>query len=188
MAPARAGSAADLGRCRRDAAIGRPGRRARLAFDLGDHRRRDSSISGVHHLYRRAWAEAGHAGEPRIAINTHAFVADNEQAADEAFGSTYLQLMNRIGRERGWRPSGRSDYEALKSRRGPLALGSPEHVAEKIVSVHDLFQPERYLAHMSIGAVPHRDVMHAIELFGTEVASFVAGELRAGQLKAAVGR
>jgi propanediol utilization protein len=51
-------------------------------------------------------------------------------------------------------------------------------VAEKIVSVHDLFQPERYLAHMSIGAVSHRDVMHAIELFGTEVASLVAAELQ----------
>jgi hypothetical protein len=51
--------------------------------------------------------------------------------------------MNRIGRERGWPPSGRREYEALKSLRGPLALGSPEQVAEKIVSVHDLFRPER---------------------------------------------
>jgi probable LLM family oxidoreductase len=128
-------------------------------------------------LYRRVWAEAGHEGEPRIAINTHAFVADSEQAADAAFGPTYLELINRIGRERGWPPSGRADYEALKSPRGPLALGSPEQVAEKVVSVHDLFRPERYLAHMSIGAVSHRDVMHAIELFGTEVAGFVADEL-----------
>jgi alkanesulfonate monooxygenase SsuD/methylene tetrahydromethanopterin reductase-like flavin-dependent oxidoreductase (luciferase family) len=130
-------------------------------------------------LYRRAWAEAGHEGEARIAINTHAFVADDERAADAAFAGTYLELMNRIGRERGWPPSGRADYDALKSPRGPLALGSPEQVAEKIVSVHDLFRPERYLAHMSIGAVSHRDVMRAIELFGTEVAGLVAAELRA---------
>jgi probable LLM family oxidoreductase len=129
-------------------------------------------------LYRRVWAEAGHEGEPRIAINTHAFVADSEQSADAAFAGSYLELMNRIGRERGWPPSGRAEYEALKSSRGPLALGSPEQVAEKIVSVHDLFQPERYLAHMSIGAVSHRDVMRAIELYGTEVAEAVAAELR----------
>ena len=128
-------------------------------------------------LYRRVWAEAGHEGEPRIAISTHAFVADSDQAADAAFGGTYLELMNRIGRERGWPPSGRADYEALKSPRGPLAVGSPEQVAEKIVSVHDLFQPERYLAHMSIGAVSHRDVMRAIELLGAEVATLVAAEL-----------
>jgi alkanesulfonate monooxygenase SsuD/methylene tetrahydromethanopterin reductase-like flavin-dependent oxidoreductase (luciferase family) len=128
-------------------------------------------------LYRRVWAETGHEGEPRIAINTHAFVADNEQAADSAFAHSYLELMNRIGRERGWPPSGRTDYEALKSKRGPLALGSPERVAEKIVAVHNLFKPERYLGHMSIGAVSHRDVMRAIELFGTEVAALVATEL-----------
>jgi probable LLM family oxidoreductase len=128
-------------------------------------------------LYRRVWAEAGHDGEPRIAINTHAFVADDEQSADAAFAGTYMELMNRIGRERGWPSSGRAEYEALKSPRGPLALGSPERVAEKIVAVHDLFQPERYLAHMSIGAVSHKDVMRAIELFGTEVAELVAAEL-----------
>jgi probable LLM family oxidoreductase len=128
-------------------------------------------------LYHRVWAEAGHEEKPRIAINTHAFVADSDRAADAAFAGTYLELMNRIGRERGWPPSGRADYEALKSPHGPLALGSPEQVAEKIVSVHDLFQPERYIAHMSIGAVSHREVMHAIELFGTEVARLVGAEL-----------
>jgi alkanesulfonate monooxygenase SsuD/methylene tetrahydromethanopterin reductase-like flavin-dependent oxidoreductase (luciferase family) len=132
-------------------------------------------------LYRRVWAEAGHDGEPRIAINTHAFVADDEQSADHSFAGTYMELMNRIGRERGWPPSGRAEYESLRSRRGSLALGSPEQVAEKIVAVHDLFRPERYLAHMSIGAVSHKDVMRAIELFGTEVAERVAAELRGGE-------
>jgi len=124
-------------------------------------------------LYRRAWSEAGHAGEPRVAINTHAFVADSRQAADRAFASGYLGVMNRIGRERGWPPSGRAEYDALAGPAGPLAVGSPEEVAEKIVHVNELFQPERYLAHISIGAVEHRDVMHAIELFGTRVAPLV---------------
>ena len=55
-------------------------------------------------LYRRVWAEAGHEGEPRIAINTHAFVADSEQAADSAFAASYMELMNRIGRERAGHP------------------------------------------------------------------------------------
>jgi len=127
-------------------------------------------------LYRRAWDEAGHQGEPRVAINTHAFVAATEQAADAAFAPSYLELMNRIGRERGWPPSGRAEYEALKGPRGPLTLGAPEQVAEKILKVHELFRPERYLAHMSIGAVSHRDVMRSIELFGTEVAGLVAAE------------
>ncbi len=132
-------------------------------------------------LYRHTWAETGHAGEPRVAINTHAFVAPTRREADEAFAGPYVAVMNRIGRERGWPPSGKPEYEALVSPSGPLALGSPEDVAAKIVSVHELFRPERYLAHMSIGAVSHRDVMRAIELFGTEVAPLVERELTASR-------
>ena len=130
-------------------------------------------------LYRHTWNEIGQAGEPRVAVNTHAFIAPSRREADAAFASSYLALMNRIGRERGWPPSGRADYEALASPSGPLALGSPEEVAAKIVSVHELFRPERYLAHISIGAVSHNDVMRAIELFGTRVAPLVEHETAA---------
>jgi probable LLM family oxidoreductase len=128
-------------------------------------------------LYRRVWAEAGHEGEPRIAINTHAFVAATEDEANAAFAPPYLEVMNRIGRERGWPPSGRANYDALRSPDGPLNVGSPEQVAEKIVSIHELFEPERYLAHISLGAVEHRDVMRAIELFGTKVTPLVSAAL-----------
>jgi probable LLM family oxidoreductase len=128
-------------------------------------------------LYRHAWLETGQVGEPRIAINTHAFIADSRERAHAAFAAPYLHVMNRIGRERGWPASGRAEYEALAAPSGPLALGSAEEVAEKIVSFHKRFRPERYLAHISIGAVRHTDVMHAIELFGTRVAPLVEGEI-----------
>src|SRR6476661_5429635 len=75
-------------------------------------------------LYRRVWSEVGHEGEPRVAINTHAFVADSRKAADQAFAPGYLAVMNRIGRERGWPPSGRAEYDALAGPAGPLAVGS----------------------------------------------------------------
>jgi len=67
-------------------------------------------------------------------------------------------------------------------RRWPYSwhVGADGHVSI-VVSVHDLFQPWRYLAHVSSGAVSHRDVMRAIELFGTEVAGLVAAELRGQQ-------
>jgi probable LLM family oxidoreductase len=130
-------------------------------------------------LYRHAWAETGQTSEPRIAINTHAFVAPSRRDADEAFAGPYLAAMNRIGRERVWPPSSQRDLEALASPTGPLAIGSPEEVAAKIVSFHETFQPERYLAHISIGAVSHADVMRAIELFGTEVAPIVERETAA---------
>ena len=129
-------------------------------------------------LYRRAGAEAGHdPASLRLAINTHAFVGETAAAADTAFAAPYLQMMNRIGRERGWPPSGRPEYEALRSPRGALAAGDPQAVAEKILFAHELFRHNRYIGQMSVGAVEHRDVMRSIELFGTEVAPLVRAEV-----------
>jgi alkanesulfonate monooxygenase SsuD/methylene tetrahydromethanopterin reductase-like flavin-dependent oxidoreductase (luciferase family) len=86
-------------------------------------------------------------------------------------------MMNRIGRERGWPPSGRREYEALRSTRGALAVGDPEQVAEKILYEHELFGNDRYLAQMTVGAVEHDDVMRSIELFATRVAPIVRAEV-----------
>jgi probable LLM family oxidoreductase len=129
-------------------------------------------------LYRQAFAASGHdpAGA-KLAINTHAFVGEAGAQADSAFAASYLAMMNRIGRERGWPPSGRPEYEALRSPRGALAVGSPEEVAEKILFEHELFANQRYVGQMSVGAVAHRDVMRSIELFGTRVAPLVRDEV-----------
>ena len=127
-------------------------------------------------LYRRAAIEAGHGSELPLAINTHAFVGETSAAADSAFGQPYLALMNKIGRERGWPPAGRAEYEALRSPRGAVAAGSPEQVAEKILFEHELFHNSRYIAQMSVGAVKHADVLRSMERFGTEVAPVVRAE------------
>jgi len=128
-------------------------------------------------LYRRAFEASDHATAPIVAINTHAFVARTRAQADSAFAAPYLGMMNRIGRERGWPPSGRGEYEALAAPTGAVAVGTPEQVAEKILYEHDLFGHERYIAQMSVGAVAHADVLRSIELFGTEVAPLVRAEV-----------
>src|SRR3712207_5801033 len=70
-------------------------------------------------LYREAGSRAGHDPESlKVAINTHAFVGATEHDADRAFAAPYLAGMNRIGRERGWPPSGKPQYDALKSPGG----------------------------------------------------------------------
>src|SRR5881275_1461558 len=66
-------------------------------------------------LYRHTWEETGQPGEPRVAVNTHAFVAPSRREADAAFAASCLAVMNRIGRERGWPPSGKAQYDALAS-------------------------------------------------------------------------
>ncbi len=129
-------------------------------------------------LYRQAFAAAGHdIADARVAINTHAFVAETEADANRAFAAPYLAMMNRIGRERGWPPAGREQYDALRSPRGALAVGAPEQVVEKLLWEHELFGHDRYLAQISVGAVAHTDVMRAIELFGTQVAPAVRAEV-----------
>ncbi len=122
-------------------------------------------------LYREALARSGKAG--KLAINTHAFVGD----AERAFAPGYLQVMNRIGRERGWPPSGIDHFRGLASPEGALAAGEPEVVAEKILLGHELFNHDRYVGQMSLGSVAHADVMRSMERFGTEVAPLVRDEV-----------
>jgi probable LLM family oxidoreductase len=129
-------------------------------------------------LYREAARQAGHdpASTP-LAINTHAFVGATSAEADSAFAAPYLAMMNRIGRERGWPPSGAGHYEALRAPDGALAVGTPEQVAEKLLYEQELFGHDRYIAQMSVGAVAHKDVLRSMELFGTKVAPLVREEV-----------
>ena len=125
-------------------------------------------------LYRQAANEAGHdAQRLPISINSHTYVAETDQGAGDEYFPTYAAMMNRIGRERGWGPMGRRQFEAGRSPRGALVVGSPEEVVEKILYEHELFGNERFMAQISVGTLPHDRVMRAIELFGTEVAPAV---------------
>jgi probable LLM family oxidoreductase len=137
-------------------------------------------------LYREAGRQAGHdPAQLPVGINTHAFLGRTSDEADEAFMRPYLAGMNRIGRERGWPPSGPAEYAALRSPRGALAAGSPEQVAEKILFEHELFGHQRYLGQMSVGAVDHAAVLRSMELFGTEVAPVVRAEVARREASAA---
>jgi probable LLM family oxidoreductase len=120
-------------------------------------------------IHRRAAAEAGRP-RPALSINSHGFVAPTgEAAADIAFPG-HAAMMNRIGRERGWPPLRRSDFDASRTLRGASFVGSPQDVVEKILFQHELFGHDRFLVQFSVGSVPHRDLLRSIELFGTEVA------------------
>jgi alkanesulfonate monooxygenase SsuD/methylene tetrahydromethanopterin reductase-like flavin-dependent oxidoreductase (luciferase family) len=85
--------------------------------------------------------------------------------------------MNRIGRERGWGPTNRGAFDAQVALRGAYVVGSPAQVAEKILFQHELFGHHRTMIQLAIGSVPHRDVLRAIELLGTEVAPIVRAEV-----------
>lgn len=125
-------------------------------------------------LYRDTAVKAGHDEKQlQICINSHGFVGkDSQQAADDFYPS-YAAIMTRIGRERGWPPSNRQQFEASRSARGALLVGSPQQVIDKILYEYELFKNTRFLIQMSVGAVPHDKMMKSIELFGTEVAPVI---------------
>ena len=89
--------------------------------------------------------------------------------------------MTKIGRERGWPPLTRQDYDASLELRGANFVGSPEQVIEKILFQHEIFQHERFLLQITVGSMPHDKVLRAIELFGTEVAPSYATRSRAAR-------
>lgn len=129
-------------------------------------------------LYRHAWVEAGHnKADLRLSINSHGYLADNsQQAIDESYPS-FEQVMNQIGRERGWPPMTRGQFEASTSLNGANFIGSPDEVIEKILFQHELFGHHRFLLQLSVGTMQHSQVMHAIELLGTRVAPAVRDEI-----------
>jgi probable LLM family oxidoreductase len=128
-------------------------------------------------LHRRAAAEAGHEPQPQLSINSHGYVAETSQAAGDEFFPPYAAMMNRIGKERGWTGLTRQDFNALRTKRGALVVGSPDEVVEKILFQHELFGHQRFMAQMSVGSLPHAEVLRSIELFGTEVAPAVRTEV-----------
>jgi probable LLM family oxidoreductase len=128
-------------------------------------------------LHRRAAAQAGHDPLPALSINSHGYIADtSQQALDESYPAVADQ-MNRVGRERGWPPMSRTDYDAAATLRGANFVGSPQQVIEKILFQHEIFHHERFLVQFSVGTMPHHQIMRSIELLGTEVAPAVRKEL-----------
>ncbi len=122
-------------------------------------------------LYREAAGAAGHdPGSLPVGINSHGFVAETTQRAAAEYYPGYAAMMTRIGRERGWPAMSREQYDALRAPEGALIVGSPAEVTEKILRQREIFGHDRVLLQMSVGTMPHEQVMRAIELLGTEVA------------------
>ncbi|GAB2549569.1 LLM class flavin-dependent oxidoreductase [Nocardia heshunensis] len=120
-------------------------------------------------LYHRALDEGGHEPQP-VAVHAHGYVAETDKAAVEDFYASYARAMSGIGRERGWGPMTRQQFDALRSQSGSLFVGTPDYVAEKIADVRDTLGLDRFMLHSSVGTLPHEKVLANIELLGAKVA------------------
>jgi probable LLM family oxidoreductase len=123
-------------------------------------------------IYREYGQRAGHSPE-KLKVGVHAlgYVAETTQQAIEDFYPGYARSMNRIGRERGWPPLSRGQFDAMRNRHGALLVGSPDELAEKILTHSEaLGGISRITFHMDVAVSAQSKLLRAIELVGANVA------------------
>lgn len=120
-------------------------------------------------LYKETWNKHNHPQPFQLGINTHVYVAEDSQKAADEFYPSYTTVMSRIGKERGWQPLTRDQFEYMRTPQGSLMVGSPQQVIDKILYEHELFGFTRFLAQMRMGDLSHVYHMKSIALFATKV-------------------
>jgi len=132
-------------------------------------------------LYRAAGRRAGHSPE-KLIVGLHAigFLADKTEGAAEDFWPGYAHTFTKIGKERGWPPASRAQFDALRGPRGALLIGDAETVTEKILYADKILGGlSRITFQMGVSALPHEKMLRSIELLGTRVAPSIRKELTA---------
>ncbi len=140
-----------------------------LAIIGGEPRR----FAPLFDVYRQA-TEARPDHDPasmKTGISVHGFVAGTRAEAIETFYLPQAEVMNRIGRERGFPAMTRQHFDAMCGPTGAIFLGSPSELTDKILAHHEIFGGlDRFMLQMAIGVIDHAAMLKAIELFGTKVA------------------
>ncbi len=122
-------------------------------------------------LYREAGRRAGYASaQLKVGVHALGYVAETTQQAVEDFFPGYAKAFTEIGKERGWPPVTRAQFNALLGTHGALMVGNPEEVAEKILEHSEaLGGINRISFQMDVASLPHAKLMQSIELIGTRV-------------------
>jgi alkanesulfonate monooxygenase SsuD/methylene tetrahydromethanopterin reductase-like flavin-dependent oxidoreductase (luciferase family) len=130
-------------------------------------------------LYRESGRRAGHPPEKLIVgIHSIGFLADTTKQAADDFYPGYAQTFTQIGKERGWPPTTRAQFDATRGPTGALLIGDAETVAEKILYVDEaLGGIARMTFQMGVSTLPQTKMMRAIEILGTQVAPMVRKHL-----------
>src|SRR6266702_1052869 len=137
-------------------------------------------------LYREAGRRAGHSSEQLI-VGLHAigFLGETTQQAADDFYPVYAHTSTEIGKERGWAPTTRAQFDAVRGPTGALLIGDAKTVAKKILYVNEVLGGiSRITFQMGVSTLPHQKMLRAIEILGTQVAPAVRKELTATPARA----
>ncbi|MCU1296189.1 MAG: luciferase family protein [Acidobacteriaceae bacterium] len=131
-------------------------------------------------LYREAGRRAGHSAE-KLIVGLHAigFLGNTTEQAAEDFYPGYAHTFTEIGKERGWPPATRAQFDTLRGPTGALLIGDAETVVQKILYVDEVLGGlSRITFQMGVSALPHEKMLRSIELLGTRVAPLLGTQLR----------
>lgn len=130
-------------------------------------------------LYREAGRRAGHSPDQlKVGIHSLGYVAETTQQAADDFFPGYARAFTDVGKERGWRPVTRADFDAQRGSQGALIIGDPDEVVKKIIRHSKaLGGISRITFQMNAASLPHVKLMRAIELIGTQVAPTLREEI-----------
>ncbi len=130
-------------------------------------------------LYKDTYTQYGHdLKKLQVGIHAHAFFGEYDKAISDQYYPLYAGQMNRIGKTRGWPSYQRTQFEYGKTKNGALFIGEPSEMIDKILYVQEMFGLTRFAAHMDVGGPSHKDMMKAIEIYGTKIAPKVKEALR----------
>jgi len=121
--------------------------------------------------YRQRHAERGHdASTRKVAIATHTHVAkDSQTALDEFYPHYDAYFRSHVPRANLAGAVPREVYDKRAAPTGPIFVGSPQQIIDKLMYEHELFGHDRFLAQIDIGGLPYAKVANSIELLATQV-------------------
>ncbi|MDV3308818.1 MAG: LLM class flavin-dependent oxidoreductase [Cyclobacteriaceae bacterium] len=121
--------------------------------------------------YRALYKDAGHdMSKFEVGVHMHSFFGEDSKATADAYFPVYAAQMNRVGRDRGWPPFTRQQYEYGRGPNGAYIIGDVNEAVDKILHMHEMFGLTRFSAHMDVGGPSHAALMKSIEIFGTKIA------------------
>src|SRR6266853_997086 len=130
-------------------------------------------------LYREAGRRAGHSPEQlTVGLHSVGFLADTTDEAAEIFFPGYAHTFTEIGKERGWPPATRAQFDALRGPTGALLIGDAKAFAKNILYLNEVLGGiSRITFQMGVSTLPHKKMLDAIEILGTAVAPIVRNDL-----------
>ncbi len=130
-------------------------------------------------LYKKTYKRNGHPPDGmKVGMHSLGYVADTSQKAADEFFPGYARAFTEVGKERGWAPVTRADFEAQSGPEGALMVGDPDEVVEKILHHSKaLGGLVRVTFQMDPGALTHEQLSHSLELIATRIAPVVREKL-----------